>query len=245
MNIFMKLSILCMSFTLLAVVPQAQNTTALPNDYTLSINVESDRDSFTNFTFSLLKSGKVTPIPYNEVSRYSLITFNRPKDILWAPCAEGYRLSKATSKSGTHIIHDPIIGAGIVFSERRSYKTYNLTIFCFKKASISQDWDTFWNAFRAAVRKRDKLALKRMMIVKFNSAAGKSYSNPDARAAALQDLDWHHLDEVIRQGIGPLRKERNTTVRQAPPSLNDVGMVAFFELGKDGRWRWADFYFYH
>lgn len=109
----------------------------------------------------------------------------------------------------------------------------------------SSDWDAFWNSFRAAVRRRDKMALKRMMIVKFNSASGKSYSNPDARAAALQDLDWDHLDDVIRQGVGPLRKERGVTVRQAPASLNDVGMVAVFELGKDGRWRWADFFFYH
>jgi hypothetical protein len=109
----------------------------------------------------------------------------------------------------------------------------------------TNSWNQFWNAFRAAVRKRDKLALKRMMIVKFNSAAGVSYSNPDARAAALENLNWSNLDEVIRQGVGPLKNERGKTIRQAPPSLNGVGMVAFFELGKDGHWRWSDFYFYH
>jgi hypothetical protein len=132
MKVLINLLIICMLFILLAGAPQAQNNT-LPKDYTLSINVRSDRYSFTNYTISLLKPGKVTPISNNEVSRYALIAFNNPKDILWASCAKGYKLTKAISKSGTSIIRDPAIGAGIVFSEDQSYKTYNLIIYCSKK----------------------------------------------------------------------------------------------------------------
>lgn len=134
MRIFMNFSVTCMLFTLLAGVSQGQNTTTLPNNYTLSIKVGSDRDSFTSFRVSLLNVGKDTPIPPNEVSRYSLVTFNRPKEILWASCADGYRLTKATSKTGTRVFgmdaSDPTSNAGIEFSDGRNINTYNLTIFC-------------------------------------------------------------------------------------------------------------------
>jgi len=112
-------------------------------------------------------------------------------------------------------------------------------------SSTAQNWDTFWNTFRTAVRKRDRVALKGMMTVEFNTLAGISYTAPDARDAVLQDINWNNLDKVLRQGVGPLQKARGKTIRQAPPILKGVGMVAIFEISSDGRWRWSDFYFYH
>jgi hypothetical protein len=85
-----------------------------------------------------------------------------------------------------------------------------------------------------------------MMTVEFNTLGGVSYPGPDdERGDVLRNINWNHLDEVLRKGVGPLQKARGKAIRQAPPLLKDVGMVAFFELGKDGRWRWSDFYFYH
>jgi hypothetical protein len=116
-----------------------------------------------------------------------------------------------------------------------------------KEPSVAQggDWNSFWNTFRAVARRRDKVALKRMMTVEFNTLAGISYSDPDARDAVLQDINWNELNKVLMKNVGPLQNARGKTIRQAPPILKDVGMVAIFEKGNDGRWRWSDFYFYH
>jgi hypothetical protein len=116
-----------------------------------------------------------------------------------------------------------------------------------KELSVAQggDWNSFWNNFRTAAQKRDRVALKRMMTVEFNTLAGISYTDPDARDAVLQDINWNELDKVLRKNVGPLQKARGKTIRQAPPIVNDVGMVAIFEKGSNGRWRWSDFYFYH
>jgi hypothetical protein len=231
------------------------------NNYSLSINVASDRDSFTNYTVSLIRSGAAKPITNSVASRYSLISFNTPKDILWASCANGYRITRATSTTGTHVLRmdasDPESNAGIEFSERRPYRTYNFTISCASKSNTSEapstqgnNWDAFFTAFRAAVRRRDRVALRGMMTVEFNTLGGVSYPGPDdERGDVLRNINWNHLDGVLRKGVGPLQRisflARGKTIRQAPPLLKDVGMVAFFELGKDGRWRWSDFYFYH
>lgn len=226
------------------------------NNYSLSINVASDRDSFTTYTVFLTGSGSAKSITNSVANRYSLISFNTPKDVLWASCANGYRITRATSATGTRVIRmdasDPEATAGIEFSERRPNRTYNLSIVCATKSNTSglgstqgNDWDTFFNAFRAAVRRRDKLALKRMMIAKFNEAAGISYTDPDARNAVLTDLNWSGLDDVLRKSVSSPQKQRGKTIRQVPSFLNDVGMVAVFELGKDGRWRWSDYYFFH
>lgn len=113
-------------------------------------------------------------------------------------------------------------------------------------SSQSGNWNTFWNAFRGAVRKRDRVALKGMMTVEFNTLGGVSYPSPDdERATVLRDINWNHLDEALRKGVGPLQKARGKTIRQAPPLLKDVGMVAIFEISSDRRWRWSDWYFFH
>lgn len=128
-SVFSILLILALSIGL----SNAQNSGVPPNSYSLSIDVRSDKDSFTTYAVSLLTSGKATRIRRNELNRYSLITFNHPKDILWAGCANGYIVAKATSRTGAEVINDPDIGGGIVFSESRRYRTYNLTISCTKK----------------------------------------------------------------------------------------------------------------
>jgi hypothetical protein len=241
-----------MLFTLLAGVAQAQNMSTLPNNYTLSINVESDRDSFTNFTVSLLKFSKATAIPHNEVSRYSLISFNRPKDILWASCAEGYRLTKATSKTDARVFRmdasDPTSNAGIEFSERRNYSTYKLTIICSAKASVSQltfaqtsrssnaaankKWKKVYMAFSAAVNKRDRAALKRMLSSPFDSGGGGDYS-PNKWIKFIDDENlWSQLLKSVASGTKPFSYKRR-------PSRITNDRYLIFEYGADGRWRWV------
>ena len=226
------------------------------NNYSLSINVASDRDSFTTYAVFLIASGPAKPITNSVANRYSLISFNTPKDILWASCATGYRITRATSATGTRVIRmdasHPEANAGIEFSERRPNRTYNLTIVCANRSNTSgmvstqgNDWNAFFTAFRAAIRRRDKQALKRMMTVNFNEAAGISYTDSDARDAVLANLNWSQLDDVIRQRVSAPQKQRGKTIRQVPAVLNDVAMVAVFELGNDGRWRWSDYYFFH
>lgn len=117
------------------------------------------------------------------------------------------------------------------------------------KSSQSANWNTFWNAFRDAVRKRDKVALRGMMAVEFNVLGGVSYPGPDdERGDVLRSINWNHLDEAIRTGVGPLQRitflGHSKTIRQAPPLIKDVGMVAIFEMS-GGRWRWSDWYFSH
>jgi hypothetical protein len=106
------------------------------------------------------------------------------------------------------------------------------------------NWRQFYSAFRAAVRNRNKPSLKELMSNKFNSAAGISYSEADGRDAVLRDLSWETLDTLIRRGVGPVRMENKSIVRQSP-GLSNTGMVAVFELERDGVWRWTDYFYNH
>jgi uncharacterized protein (DUF2126 family) len=115
----------------------AQSATHLPSAYVLSIDVRSDTDSFTTYKVTL-RSGRANRVlPTSEVGRYSLISFNRPKDLLWAGCADNYRLVARTtttrSSTTTQDESDPEhAAAGVVFNERQAGKPFNLTIRCSK-----------------------------------------------------------------------------------------------------------------
>jgi hypothetical protein len=107
----------------------------LPARYTLSINIRSDADSFTTYDVVLSSGKSRTKLRGFDVDKYSLISFNRPKDLLWAGCADGYRLLTRTTTTASSILtqdasdpeHAP---AGIEFNERRAGTLHNLTIRC-------------------------------------------------------------------------------------------------------------------
>jgi len=139
----------------------------------------------------------------------------------------------------------------------RSISTFSLVLLMFFASPVfvrttrpqstrkSADWVAFYSAFRSAVRKRDKQALKSMMAIEFNKGAGISYSDPDARDAVLRDMNWKGLDQVLRKGVSSVKSQGGKSIRHIPSQMSDVGMVAFFELRNDGRWEWSDYYFYH
>lgn len=135
-------------------------------------------------------------------------------------------------------------------------------------ASINQDWDTFWNAFRVAVQARDRKALMNMMVRDFRYDCcdnPDTNNNGDTRDEAFRLWDnpkvhgWQRLNTAIAQGAVPeaawrsagngSRNER----RVAPSAANRKdfvrydrirkeysGWAAVFEL-RNGRWYFISF----
>lgn len=116
-------------------------------------------------------------------------------------------------------------------------------------------WKPFFAAFRAAVKKRDKEALSKMMAREFYylSSGGDENGNGDSRDEAFEYWEnsgvgaWEALDKVLAQGT-----VANTAMREfrsrlpsriAPPLANNPRAIkarsfkwyVVFEF-KDGRW---------
>jgi hypothetical protein len=116
-------------------------------------------------------------------------------------------------------------------------------------------WKPFFTAFRAAVKKRDKEALAKMMSREFYylSSGGDENGNHDSRDEAFEYWDtsqvgaWEALDEVLAQGavVNTAMRETGATgpSRVAPPIANNRKAIkarsfkwyAVFEF-KGGRW---------
>ncbi|HVS80353.1 MAG TPA: hypothetical protein VHE60_01305 [Pyrinomonadaceae bacterium] len=119
------------------------------------------------------------------------------------------------------------------------------------KLAAERAWKPFFTAFRAAVRKRDRVALRKMMSSDFFSSPG----NGEGIDAAFQYWDdpkirgWHAFNRVLNLGTVPMAAwwnhgaKRKYITRIAPPAANvrrniDRGVIdwyAFFEF-RDGRW---------
>lgn len=116
-------------------------------------------------------------------------------------------------------------------------------------------WGPFINAFRAAVRKRDRAALKEMMSRDFyyHSSGGDENGDEDTRDEAFELWGeprlraWESLEKILARGTVP-----NTAMRQpgnrrpsrvAPPAANSrraiesnrLDWYAVFEF-REGRW---------
>lgn len=94
-----------------------------------------------------------------------------------------------------------------------SYEIQPLTIWIIARAvrpiaprggSASQDWDTFWKAFSAAVNKRDILAMKRLTAPEKDFFSG---GGGETREQWLQAVEknkwWGLLQKSVRLGIKP------------------------------------------
>ena len=112
-------------------------------------------------------------------------------------------------------------------------------------------WKPFLSAFRTAVKKRDRAALRRMMSPDFFSSPG----NSPGIDAAFQLWDenngerWRALNRILTQGTAPMAgwwdhgAKRKYITRIAPPAANvrrnidraRIDWYAFFEF-RDGRW---------
>lgn len=110
------------------------------------------------------------------------------------------------------------------------------------------NWNQFWIAFRNAVRRRDRSALKRIMTHDFEWSFG-GYPPGDPRDSFFRYMDkyrhWKALDQVLAQGTMPWQQgdpmRRNVVSRIAPPHEPTYDWRAVFELGPDGLWRWTAF----
>jgi hypothetical protein len=131
--------------------------------------------------------------------------------------------------------------------------------FAQRNASAERAWTPFFVAFRAAVRKRDRVALREMMVADFyfSGGGGDDNGDDDFRDDAFTffsdaRLDaWRAFDRAFAQGsvvIGPTWNRganREYVTRVSPPAADvkrnisgprpKVAWLAFFEF-RDGRW---------
>jgi hypothetical protein len=103
-----------------------------------------------------------------------------------------------------------------------------------RRASISQDWDTFWTAFSAAVRNRDRTALKRMMSSPFEG--GGAMLSPDEWIKIIDQVrdgetGWPQLRKSVASGTKPIGN-----YGRRPQRITNDGYL-IFELATDGKWR--------
>lgn len=123
-----------------------------------------------------------------------------------------------------------------------------------------QAWKSFFTAFEAAVKRRDRDALSNMMARDFYylSSGGDENGNHDSRDEAFDywqttgDSSWQTLEKILAQGTVPntaLREPGNTLPsRVAPPLAADRRAIAdrkfewyvVFEF-RNGRWYWVAF----
>lgn len=121
-------------------------------------------------------------------------------------------------------------------------------------------WKPFFASFQAAVKKRDRTALEKMMSRDFYylSSGGDENGNEDTRDEAFEywqstgEGSWQNLDKTIAAGTvvnTAIREPGNTLPsRIAPPLANNRRAIAnrsfewyaVFEF-RDGKWYWVAF----
>jgi hypothetical protein len=124
-----------------------------------------------------------------------------------------------------------------------------------RTSAADRAWRPFISAFRAAVKRRDQAALRKMMAADFfyHGSGGDENGDEDTRDEAFEFWAeprlqaWESLEKILSQGT-----VRNTALREAgnrrpsrvaPPAANNrraleshrVDWYAVFEF-RDGRW---------
>lgn len=123
-------------------------------------------------------------------------------------------------------------------------------------------WKPFFTTFRAAVKRRDREALKKMLAPDFLATLGgidDANGDGDIRDDVLLYWDepqarrWEALERTLAMGTVPYTYRHDagdkTPKRVAPPAANvrrsmargDVDWYAIFEFRADGRWYCTDF----
>jgi hypothetical protein len=119
-------------------------------------------------------------------------------------------------------------------------------------------WKSFYLRFLAAVHKRNKVALKRMMVADFLLNSEYQEVSHNYREKAFQLLEehrsrgWRRLERALARGIGHARDYRTYGSDEyldrphyvSPPnSLAESydGWSAVFAYGKDQNWHWVGF----
>jgi hypothetical protein len=128
-----------------------------------------------------------------------------------------------------------------------------------ERAAADAAWPVFFKTFREAVRRRDKEAMKKMMVKDFFFSGGSDENNDgDFRDEAFKFLRdpqihaWQAFDKVLAAGAVPTSPNPNTggrkyVTRVAPPAARKIRSmenappwVASFEF-RDGKWYCTSF----
>lgn len=123
-----------------------------------------------------------------------------------------------------------VVTAGILMS------LVNLSLLTQAQRTDSGDkpWQRFYEAFSVAVKTRDRRALSRMMASPFETNGGGRFA-PSKFLNGMTNEGWRDLQRSVALGTQPLSGKGR---RRRVTSDADAG-CPIFELGRDGRWRWA------
>lgn len=114
----------------------------------------------------------------------------------------------------------------------------------------TREWKAFYPRFRAAVKKRDREALKLMMTPEFLYSFGGNLDRDEALEHwnKVEPESWNAFAKILAQGTVRYDKADagGATIlgRVAPPAAKGkrhVAWRAYFEFGKDNRWRCTGF----
>lgn len=98
-----------------------------------------------------------------------------------------------------------------------------------------EEWDKFWPAFRTAVKKIDRMAIKRMIANPFDSGGGGDYS-PDKWIRFLdEEKAWGEIQRSVASGTKPF-EEYSRDIGKPSRVTNRRHLIFVFS---NGRWRWA------
>jgi hypothetical protein len=116
--------------------------------------------------------------------------------------ALGAWLSTASRSSSSNFVNQPVLNYLFRF---RVHYTISSRGAMQPPADQNGSWTTFWNAFRAAVQRRDRAALKRMMTPHF-SAGGGDEDTPDKWIRLIDARNaWGDFQKSVDSGTKPLR----------------------------------------
>ena len=129
-----------------------------------------------------------------------------------------------------------------------------------EKARAERAWAVFFKSFRAAVSKRDREALRKMMVRDFffSGGGGDDNHDGDTRDEAFKFLDdpqvhgWQAFDKALVKGAAPSTPNSSGDgekyySRVAPPAARNTTnlatappWIAYFEF-RDGHWYCTSF----
>ncbi|MFN2455906.1 MAG: hypothetical protein ABR577_16980 [Pyrinomonadaceae bacterium] len=114
--------------------------------------------------------------------------------------------------------------------------------------TVNGDFATFYTAFRSAVRRRDRAALRGMMSNPIEySLANPSNITPDRMFGFLDykgGQGWLALERTLAKGTQPYKLPNSRRpARVAKNSSSGVDEWVIFELSSDGQWKWVSYVF--
>lgn len=101
-------------------------------------------------------------------------------------------------------------------------------------AAANASWPAFWKQFSAAVNKKDRVSLKRMMATPFDSGGGE---DTPAKWVKLMDKEnlWKQTQQSVATGTRPF-DEYSRDIGKPSRVTNRRHLIFVFS---GGRWRWA------